>query len=33
VEWLHVDFEPHLDEFYHKCGFKETRAGLIRLND
>lgn len=33
VEWLHVDFEPHLDEFYRKCGFKETRAGLIRLND
>ena len=33
VEWLHVDFEPHLDEFYHKCGFKETCAGLIHLND
>jgi GNAT superfamily N-acetyltransferase len=33
VEWLHVDFEPHLDEFYHKCGFRDTHAGLIRLND
>jgi GNAT superfamily N-acetyltransferase len=33
VEWLHVDFEPHLDEFYRRCGFKETCAGLIRLND
>jgi GNAT superfamily N-acetyltransferase len=33
VEWLHVDFEPQLEEFYRKCGFKETRAGLIRLND
>ena len=33
AEWLHVDFEPHLEEFYRKCGFKETCAGLIRLND
>jgi GNAT superfamily N-acetyltransferase len=33
AEWLHVDFEPHLEEFYHKCGFKDTRAGLIRLNE
>ena len=33
VEWLHVDFEPHLEEFYRKCGFRETCAGLIRLKD
>lgn len=33
VEWLHVDFEPHLYEFYRKCSFKEIHAGLIRLND
>ena len=33
VEWLHVDFEPHLYEFYRKCGFRDTHAGLIRLND
>ena len=33
AEWLHVDFEPHLDEFYRKCGFKNTYAGLIRLPD
>ena len=31
VEWLHVDFEPHLQNFYDKCGFKNTRAGLIKL--
>ncbi|HZM84622.1 MAG TPA: GNAT family N-acetyltransferase [Candidatus Limnocylindrales bacterium] len=31
-EWLHVDFEPHLTEFYlTKCGFTPTRAGLLRL--
>lgn len=31
VEWLHVDFEPHLIEFYRKCGFRYTNAGLINL--
>ena len=31
VEWLHVDFEPTLAEFYHKCGFRHTEAGLLRL--
>ena len=31
-EWLHVDFEPHLGDFYFKaCGFKPTDAGLIPL--
>lgn len=31
-EWLHVDFEPHLREFYFKaCGFTPTDAGLIPL--
>jgi ribosomal protein S18 acetylase RimI-like enzyme len=29
--WLHVDFEPHLAAFYEGCGFRPTRAGLIRL--
>lgn len=29
--WLHVDFEPHLEGFYHGCGFRATRAGLIDL--
>ncbi len=31
IEWLHVDFEPHLESFYTKCGFRETKAGLINL--
>jgi GNAT superfamily N-acetyltransferase len=33
-EWLHVDFEPHLSEFYlRRCGFRATAAGLVRLTD
>jgi len=32
-EWLHVDFEDHLRDFYlEACGFAETNAGLIRLD-
>jgi GNAT superfamily N-acetyltransferase len=31
AEWLHVDYEPHLDEFYRRCGFAPTKAGLMRL--
>jgi GNAT superfamily N-acetyltransferase len=32
-EWLHVDFEPHLEHFYlGSCRFRPTRAGLARLN-
>ncbi|PCI86922.1 MAG: GNAT family N-acetyltransferase [Hyphomicrobiales bacterium] len=31
VEWLHVDYELHLTEFYAKCGFEPTEAGLIKL--
>jgi GNAT superfamily N-acetyltransferase len=31
-EWLHVDFEEHLSEFYlGACGFTPTPAGLIAL--
>ncbi|MEU4623947.1 GNAT family N-acetyltransferase [Actinoplanes sp. NPDC023801] len=31
-EWLHVDFEPHLERFYlDSCGFRATPAGLIHL--
>ena len=31
-EWLHVDFEPHLRQFYFDvCGFRPTDAGLIPL--
>ena len=31
IEWLHVDFEPHLAPFYRDCGFRHTAAGLINL--
>ena len=31
AEWLHVDYEPHLEGFYSKCGFTRTSAGLINL--
>lgn len=31
LEWLHVDFEPHLTDFYAACGFTPTPAGLLRL--
>ncbi len=31
AEWLHVDCEPHLAQFYAACGFRPTAAGLIAL--
>jgi GNAT superfamily N-acetyltransferase len=31
VTWLHVDYEPHLDDFYRGCGFTPTTAGIMRL--
>ena len=31
IEWLHVDYEPHLDDFYQACGFRHTAAGLLNL--
>lgn len=31
LEWLHVDFGPHLTDFYAGCGFQTTSAGLLRL--
>lgn len=33
LTWMHVDFEPQLQEFYDQCGFKNTTAGLIRLGE
>lgn len=31
-EWLHVDFDDHLQAFYFgACGFEPTNAGLIAL--
>jgi ribosomal protein S18 acetylase RimI-like enzyme len=32
AEWLHVDYEPHLEGFYRACGFAPTLAGLLRLD-
>jgi GNAT superfamily N-acetyltransferase len=29
--WLHVDFESDLADFYARCGFQPTAAGLMRL--
>ncbi|OHV27915.1 MULTISPECIES: GNAT family N-acetyltransferase [Pseudofrankia] len=31
AKWLHVDYEPHLETFYERCGFRHTPAGLLRL--
>jgi GNAT superfamily N-acetyltransferase len=31
IEWVHVDYEPHLRKFYERCGFKRTEAGVINL--
>lgn len=31
LEWVHVDYEPHLEKFYQGCGFRPTLAGLIKL--
>jgi GNAT superfamily N-acetyltransferase len=33
IHWLHVDYEPHLEQFYRACGFEPTLAGLRRLRD
>jgi GNAT superfamily N-acetyltransferase len=32
IHWLHVDYEPDLTGFYAACGFRDTEAGLMRLN-
>ena len=33
VEWVHVDYEPHLDEFYGKAGLRPTKEGVrVRSN-
>jgi len=29
VGWLHVDYEPALEVFYARCGFRPTPAGLL----
>jgi GNAT superfamily N-acetyltransferase len=32
-EWLHVDFEARLADFYGRAGFRPTAAGLMALSD
>jgi GNAT superfamily N-acetyltransferase len=31
IEWISVDFEPHLRDFYYGCGFRPTDAGVLNL--
>ena len=31
AEWLHVDYEPHLEGFYRGCGFRPSAAGIMKL--
>lgn len=31
AQYLHVDFDPHLESFYRDCGFAHTMAGLHKL--
>jgi ribosomal protein S18 acetylase RimI-like enzyme len=33
IEWLHVDYEPHLESFYAACGFRPTAAGVRNLGN
>ena len=33
IEWLHVDYDSHLDGFYRGCGFRATPAGVINLKE
>jgi GNAT superfamily N-acetyltransferase len=33
VEWVHVDYEAHLEPFYQACGFQATKAGLLRVKE
>jgi GNAT superfamily N-acetyltransferase len=31
-KWLHVDYEPPLAPFYRAAGFRDSSAGVIRLD-
>lgn len=33
ITWIHVDYEEHLESFYNGCGFRETKAALINLEE
>lgn len=32
AQWLHVDYEPHLEDFYRGCGFRHSAAGVMKLS-
>jgi GNAT superfamily N-acetyltransferase len=32
LQWLHVDYEPSLVEFYRRAGFRSKSAGLLQLS-
>jgi ribosomal protein S18 acetylase RimI-like enzyme len=32
LDWLHVDYESSLIEFYRRAGFRSTSAGLLQLS-
>ena len=32
-EWVHVDYEAHLESFYKACGFRASYAGVLKLRD
>lgn len=32
AQWLHVDYEPHLERFYRQCGFGHSHAGVMKLS-
>ena len=31
-KWLHVDYEPALTAFYQRAGFRDSLAGVMRLD-
>jgi GNAT superfamily N-acetyltransferase len=33
VDWVHVDYEDHLETLYRNCGFRPTLAGLVDLRE
>ena len=33
IEWIHVDYEPHLEAFYASCGFCPTKAAIMNLKE
>ncbi len=31
LDWLHVDYDPSLEAFYVKCGFRPSAAAVLRM--